>query len=156
MATFVLLPEAAAAAIFIFSSDGPALASAGLIAGVGVFGGLLFQVTAWISGRLGSISDGIGDRAPTERKMMLLGRLDLARANLVYATLVSILFVVELGVVMAIDQPPRWVDFISLFILFHLALTLILVLQRINRIGKVDWVDTVTAETRRSDREHAA
>src|SRR4051812_47267156 len=88
---FIVLPAAGSLILWRFAGfEVSTTVSAGLLAGVGVLGGLLFQVLAWVSGRLGALADGIVDRAPTDHEMSLIGRLDIARANIAYASLVSI------------------------------------------------------------------
>jgi hypothetical protein len=119
--TFIVLPAAGAVALWRFAGFGVSTTvSAGLLAGAGVLGGLLFQVLAWVSGRLGALADGILDRAPTDHEMALIGRLDIARANIAYAALVSIVFVAELGIVTIWRKPPEWTTAVSAFLLLHL------------------------------------
>jgi hypothetical protein len=112
-----------------------------LLAGVGVLAGLLVQVLASVSGRIGTLADS----APpahfvSERRQRLLNRLSIARVNIAYASLLSVLFAVFLGVQSAMKDPPHWMVLVDLFALLHLAPTLILVLLRINRIGMADQV----------------
>lgn len=149
--TFVGLPALGAALLWRLAGfeESSVTVSAGLLAGAGVLGGLLFQVLAWISGRLGALGDTIVGRAPTDHELGLVGRLDIARANIAYASLVSVVFVAELGVVTLWRNPPTWTTFVSAFLLLHLCLTLVLVLVRINRIGKTDRVAALTAHARR-------
>lgn len=149
LGTFVAVPIAATSIIWLgpgfVSTDA---AATGLLAGVSVLGGLLFQVLAWVSGRLGGLADQIEGRAPTPAEMALIGRLDIARSNIAYATLVSIVMVIYLGVEALLPEQYVWMTALSSFLLFHLGLTLILMLLRINRIGKTDRLIALTAHAR--------
>lgn len=110
-----------------------------LLAGVGVLAGLLVQVLASVSGRIGTLADSASlAHVVPERRQRLLNRLSIARANIAYASLFSVLLAVFLGVQSAMKDPPHWMVFVDLFALLHLAPTLVLVLLRINRIGMAD------------------
>lgn len=145
---FVAVPATGTAAVAAIGASQVPVATSGLLAGVGVLSGLLFQVLAWVSGRIASLADGMGSRAATPYELRLIRRLDIARANIAYASLVSILFVIELGTVMLTRRPPMWLNYLSAFLLLHLATTLLLVLSRINSIGQDDRVAALTAHAR--------
>jgi hypothetical protein len=148
---FVGLPAAGAVAL-AGDIDAPGKIIEGLLAGVGVLGGLLFQVLAWINGRLGAVADGMDGRPAAPREIELVNRLDIARANTSYASLVSIVFVIGLGLVGSLRQPPEWTGVACTLLLLHFGLTLLLVLVRINTIGSDDRVSALTAQARaRSD-----
>lgn len=145
---FYVVPAGAAAGLAAAGVVPSRAASIGLLAGVGVLGGLLFQVLAWVSGRIGALADSMSVEAPAPAEVALIGRLDIARANIAYASLVSIVFVVELGVVALLDAPPDWLAIVSAFLMFHFALTLVLMLLRINAIGRTDRVNALTRKAR--------
>lgn len=119
-----------------------------LLAVVGVLGGLLFQVLAWIAGRIGQVADTMEDREPTREQMALLTRLDVARANVAYASLISVCFVVCLGAATMLKSIPGWSSPAFGFALIHLGFTLVLVLVRINKIGKSDRIAALTAHAK--------
>lgn len=151
---FIALPIVGTAAL-AWRGFGPVgAAGVGLLAGVGVLGGLLFQVLAWISGRLGAIADATSTSAPTAHEVDLIARLDIARTNIAYAALVSVVFVVELGVVVILDAAPAWISWVSAFLMFHLAATLVLVILRINAIGQTDRVAALTRHARERSKRH--
>jgi hypothetical protein len=142
--TFLVGPLVAAVALAAVGFAPAGNAAIGLIAGVGVLGGLLFQVLAWISGRIGALADQANTDAPDQNEVQLIARLDMARTNIAYATMISVGFVVELGVVALLQSPPNWLAAASAFLLFHFAATLILVIVRINAIGRTDRVAALT------------
>jgi hypothetical protein len=144
---FLIFPGAGAAAVAIFGHLSSNV-TAGLLAGIGVLGGLLFQVLAWVSGRIATLADSMGARKATSYELGLVRRLDIARANIAYATFVSLVFVAGLGFASMLDKTPRWMNGVFAFLLFHLSVTLVLVLLRINRIGKNDRVSALTAHAR--------
>lgn len=145
---FVVLPGAATVAVAIAGVADAGVASGGLMAGVGVLGGLLFQVLAWVSSRIGSIADGVEGRVATAQEVTLVRRLDTARANIAYTSLVSILLVALMGLTSAIKTPPTWLALVSVLLLGHLVVNLVLVLFRINAIGKDDRVAALTSGAR--------
>lgn len=147
LSVFIGAPTVAAVGLQ-FAEVSPANVSGGLLAGIGVLGGLLFQVLAWVSSRIGAIADGMDGAAATPSQIQLVGRLDVARANIAYATLVSIVLVMELGIASMLAETPAWVSGVSSFLLLHLGLTLVLVLVRVNRIGRSDRVVALTAHAR--------
>jgi multidrug transporter EmrE-like cation transporter len=126
----------------------PSGISAPLLAGVGVLTGLLFQVLAWISGRVGTVADAMGDKRPTKYDLALIERLDIARANVAYACLVSITLVVTLSAGAIVRDEPDWLRLVNVALLAHLCLTLVLVLVRINNIGQDDRVTALTSYAR--------
>ncbi len=144
---FLIFPAGGAAAVAIFGHLSSNV-TAGLLAGIGVLGGLLFQVLAWVSGRIATLADSMGARKATSYELGLVRRLDIARANIAYATFVSLVFVAGLGFASMLDKTPRWMNGVFAFLLFHLSVTLVLVLLRINRIGKNDRVSALTAHAR--------
>lgn len=122
--------------------------SPALLAGVGVLTGLLFQVLAWISSRVGAIADAMGSDEPNGHQLALIDRLDIARANVAYACLVSILLVVSLSAGAILAEEPTVLRAISIGLLAHLCLTLVLVLVRINNIGQDDRITALTSHAR--------
>jgi hypothetical protein len=149
--TFLGLPAGASAALYFGASLGsPANGAAGLLAGVGVLGGLLFQVIAWVSSRLGSLADATSSSRPTQSEAQVLRKLDAARANLAYASALSIVSVVELAVVVMLKTPPQWLHLVSGFLLFHFGATLVICLIRINEIGRSDRVRVLTRSSEAS------
>lgn len=144
---FLVIPAGGAAAIGYFAHLSPNV-TPGLLAGIGVLGGLLFQVLAWVSGRIATLADSMGARKATPYELSLVRRLDIARANIAYATFVSLVFVAALGVGSMLDKTPQWMNGVFTFLLFHLSATLVMVLVRINRIGKNDRVSALTAHAR--------
>ena len=147
-AVFVGLPTAGALALATVGTKAPGSIVEGLLAGVGVLGGLLFQVLAWINGRLGAVADSMEGRPAEPHEIKLVNRLDITRANISYATLVSVVFVVGLGVLAILERPPRWSAAACGIILLHYGLTLLLVLVRINTIGSDDRIGALTAHAR--------
>lgn len=119
-----------------------------LLAGVGVLTGFLFQVLAWTGARIATLADSVAGRHPSPDEISLLGRLDVARSNIAYATLLSVVFVAELGLLAMLDHWPEWINSINVFILIHLSLTLVLVVLRINMVGRDDRINTLIARTR--------
>src|SRR5262245_28092355 len=65
-------------------------APAAFVAGVGVLAGFLFQVLAWIGSRIGEMADRLAGQPANSDELALLGRLDIARTNVAYATVFSI------------------------------------------------------------------
>jgi hypothetical protein len=122
----------------------------GMLAGVGVLGGLLFQVLAWIAGRLGAIADSTDVLAPSKAEVDLIERLDIARRNIAYASLVSLVLVAQLAVVALLAKPPDWMAWASTVLMVHFFLTLVLMLVRINAIGRTDRISALTKHARRS------
>ena len=120
----------------------------GLLAGVGALGGLLFQVLAWISGRIGTIADTMDARPVTGGQLDLVERLDIARTNTAYAAIIAIFFVMDLGVGSMLGKTPTWLNTVNGFLLIHFGVTLMLVVVRINSIGKSDRVTALTAQAR--------
>jgi hypothetical protein len=149
---FVGLP--AGGAIGIGFADLSANVTTGLLVGIGVLGGLLFQVLAWVSSRIAAIADTMDGRKASPYELALVRRLDIARANIAYASLVSLVFVVVLGVGSMLTKTPHWLNLCYAFLLLHLGLTLILVLLRINSIGQNDRVSMLTAHARETTRNH--
>lgn len=119
-----------------------------VLAGVGVLGGLLFQVLAWVSSRIAGLADGMDGREATKYEIALIGRLDIARANIAYAALTSIGVVLTLGFGSALEDPPTWLIPIFIFLLFHLGANLVLVVVRISEIARSDRVAALTAHAR--------
>lgn len=146
---FIAIPLAGAVGLPFGGLDPKAVAP-GLLAGIAVLGGLLFSVLAWIASRIGSIADTMEGRAATPSQLELLRRLDIARANTAYTAAISVVFVVELGVSSMLKQSPTWLNGVSAFLLFHVGLTLLLVVVRINRIGESDRIAALTAHARDS------
>jgi hypothetical protein len=151
--TFVGLPVAGATAVAL--GDVARDPSGPVLAGVGVLGGLLFGTLASVSGRIAALADGMGDRKASEYELTLIARLDIARANVAYATFLSVVFVVAVGATGMVEARPSWlpihrttIGIGSTFLLLHLGLTLVLVVLRINRIGKNDRVAALTAHAR--------
>lgn len=142
---FLVGPAGGAAALSVtgLAPSGPA--TAGLLAGVGVLGGFLFQVLASVAGRIADLADGIGARPPTRSEISLVRRLDIARANIAYASLVSLVFVVLLGLIALAEAAHPVLIALSAFLLLHLGSTLVLVVIRINQIGQDDRVKTLTS-----------
>ena len=126
----------------------PAAAVGGLLAGVGVLAGLLFQVLASVSGRIADLADRTDPAMASDDDIALVGRLDIARANIAYASMVSIVFVVQLGVAAVLKGVPAWVVAVSAFLLLHLGFTLVLVLTRINAIAQGDRSAALTLRAR--------
>src|SRR5262245_37213730 len=89
---FVVAPAAATVGLTFADLTPVPQSASGLLAGLGVLGGLLFQVLAWVSARIGNVADSMSD-APTPSQLRLIHRLDIARANIAYASLVSIVLV---------------------------------------------------------------
>lgn len=145
---FGVVPLGATVALS-FTTFTPSSPSGGLLAGIGVLAGLLFGVLASTSGRIATLADSIGTRAATPHEIALITRLDIARANTAYATLISVLFVTSLGITAILKTEPRWLTLVHIFVLLHFGITLILVLLRINSIGEDDRVATLTAHARR-------
>ena len=143
---------AAGTALLGFADLASVTASAGLLAGIGVLGGLLFEVLASVSGRIATIADAL-KTSPTPHEIGLITRLDIARANIAYATLVSITFVVTLGVASMLRDEPNWLSLVHGFVLLHLGVTLIVVLLRINAIAEDDRVAALTAHARKESRD---
>lgn len=146
-AVFIVAPGLGAAWAFSLettpqTADAP---SSGLLAGVGVLTGLLFQVLASVAGRISNIADTMDGKPATGTQIRLLQRLDIARANIAYACMVSIVTVTWLGVLALVEVKARWPVALSAFLLLHLAATLMLVLLRINRIGRDDRVAALTS-----------
>lgn len=129
--------------------------AAGLLGGVGVLGGFLFQVLAWVSGRMGAIADDVEGRPATDQEMSLIGRLDIARANIAYSSLASILLVADLGLMVLWAHPSIGLTIAATALLFHLGLTLMLTVLRINQIGKSDRLATITAAARARSQSRA-
>lgn len=148
---FLVLPALGTATLNL-ADLAPGSASAGLLAGIGVLGGLLFQVLASVSGRIAAIADGMGSRQASRYEIALITRLDIARSNIAYATFVSVVFVVTLGLTAMLKDEPHWLTLTNAFLLLHLGVTLILVLLRINSISEDDRVSALTAHTRRETR----
>lgn len=144
---FVVLP--AVATVALRSAKFAPNVSGGLLGGIGVLGGLLFGVNAWVASRVASLADTMGERAATPYELALLRRLDIARANIAYASFVSITFVTALGLVSMFLKTPRWINLASIFVLLHLGMTLVLVVLRINQIGKNDRIAARTAHARK-------
>ncbi len=140
---FLVLPAAATVALN-FAGLGAKSTSEGLLAGIGVLGGLLFGVLASVSTRIAAIADSVEGRPATPYEISLITRLDIARANIAYATLVSIVFVMSLGVTSMLQDEPRWLNLVHIFFLLHLTITLILVLVRINSISEDDRITALT------------
>jgi hypothetical protein len=149
---FVAVPAAGAAALVVAGIAPISDVVGGLLAGVGVLSGFLFQVLAWVGSRIATIADVDTDRPLTSHERQLVGRLDLARANIAYAALVSIVFAMQLGIVALLTDPPTALTVVSAFLLLHLGLTLLLVLLRINSIAKDDRVAAITRHARTGDR----
>jgi hypothetical protein len=145
---FVGVPAAGAAGLALVELAPMSSVIGGLLAGVGVLSGFLFQVLAWIGSRIAAIADLNDGRPLSSHEIQLVGRLDLARANIAYAALVSIVFVMQLGVMALVDSPPTWLTVLSAFLLLHLGMTLLLVLLRINSIAKDDRVAAITRHAR--------
>lgn len=145
---FLVLPAVGTAALN-FADLARSSVSDGLLAGIGVLGGLLFQVLASVSGRIATIADGMGTRQPSRYEIALITRLDIARSNIAYATLVSVAFVVTLGMTAMLKDEPHWLTLTNAFLLLHLGVTLILVLLRINSISEDDRIAALTAHARR-------
>ena len=124
-------------------------ASSGLLAGVGVLAGLLFAVLASVSARVARLADETDGQAASSYRIALVTRLDIARANIAYATLVSIVYAVVLGLAAMLTKEPRWLNLMNAFLLLYLGLTLLLVLVRINSIGEDDRVSALTAHARK-------
>lgn len=152
VATFLVAPCALAAIVAVTGFAPSSAAAVGLLAGVGVLAGLLFQVLAWVGGRVAAIADRTNPEAPQAHDVDLISRLDYARQNVAYATLVAVLFTVWLGVVALLNDPPEWMTWVSAFLLFHFTATLLLVLVRINSIGRSDRVEALTKHARSKDR----
>ena len=150
---FLGFPVAGAAALSLADLASKATSS-GLLAGIGVLGGLLFAVLASVSGRVATVADEM-DEAASPYQIALITRLDIARSNIAYATLVSILFVLVLGVTSMLKQEPTWLSLANAFLLLHLGVTLVLVLLRINSIGEDDRVAALTAHARKRSRSTA-
>lgn len=144
---FLALPLAGTVALN-FAGLGPNTTSGGLLAGIGVLGGLLFGVLALVSSRIATIADGMDGRAATPHELSLITRLDIARANIAYATLVSIVFVTALGVTSMLHDDPKWLNLVNVFLLLHFSITLVLVLLRINSISEDDRVTALTDHAR--------
>lgn len=144
---FLVCPAVGTAALN-FADVAPS-SEGGLLAGIGVLGGLLFQVLASVSGRIATIADGMGTRQASRYEIALITRLDIARSNIAYATLVSVVFVVTLGLTAMLKEEPHWLTMTNAFLLLHLGVTLILVLLRINSISEDDRVAALTAHARR-------
>jgi hypothetical protein len=125
--------------------------STALLAGIGILTGFLFQVLAWTGSRLADLADGVAGRHPTSDETALLGRLDVTRANTAYATFASVVYVAELGISLMLSVPPQWLAVVNLFVLLHLSTTLLLVVLRINTIGRDDRIDTLIGQARRHD-----
>jgi hypothetical protein len=51
--------------------------------------------------------------------VQLVDRLDIARTNIAYASLVSLVFVIVLAVVALLETPPHWLAWIAAFLLMH-------------------------------------
>ena len=146
LVVFLVVPTYAAVGLAL-DVDAKAVGP-GLLAGAGVLGGLLFSVLAWIAGRIGAMADAMEGQRATPTQLDLVRRLDIARANTAYAAGVSIVFVVELGVSSMLRNSPIWLNGLSVFLLFHFGFTLLLVLTRINRIGRGDRIAVLTAHAR--------
>lgn len=146
---FVGLPAAGAVGLSFAKLSGNV--TVGLLVGVGVPAGFLFQVLAWVSNRIASLADAMGDRKASPYELALIRRLDIARANIAYASFLSIVFVLALGAGSMLNATSRWLSAVYAFLLLHLGLTLLLVLVRINRIGQNDRVSALTAHARESD-----
>ncbi|HSH60013.1 MAG TPA: hypothetical protein VK988_10300 [Acidimicrobiales bacterium] len=116
---FLVLPAAATVGLN-FAGLGAKSTSEGLLAGIGVLGGLLFGVLASVSTRIAAIADSVEGRPATPYEISLITRLDIARANIAYATLVSIVFVMSLGVTSMLQDEPRWLNLVHIFFLLHL------------------------------------
>jgi hypothetical protein len=149
LGTFVALPGLAAWWAVGTDTADPSSAVGGLLAGVGVLAGLLFQVLASVSGRIADLADRTDPASASDADIALVGRLDIARANIAYASLVSIVFVVQLGVSAIAKEVPTWVVGVSAFLLLHLGVTLVLVLARINAIAQDDRAAALTLRARR-------
>jgi len=147
---FVVFPTGGAIGLWFahLSAD----VATGLLVGIGVLGGLLFQVLAWVSSRIAALADAVDGRGATPYELGLVRTLDIARANIAYASFVSLIFVVALGVGAMLTQTPKWLSACFGFLLLHLGTTLLLVLVRINRIGQNDRVATITAHARESEK----
>lgn len=145
---FVGIPLAMTVGVGLMGVASAGAASTGLMAGVGVLGGLLFQVLAWVSSRIGSIADNVEGRVATAQETTLVRRLDMTRANIAYSSLISILLVALMGLTSAIETPPTWLGLASVFLLGHLVANLVLVLFRINAIGNDDRVSALTSGAR--------
>ncbi|MEM9202776.1 MAG: hypothetical protein AAGC53_14010 [Actinomycetota bacterium] len=144
---FAAIPVVAGGLLTAATMDNSGVAG-GLIAGVAVLGGLLFQVLAWIGGRIASIADQTDANAPSDYSLRLVRKLDIARANIAYASFVSISLVILLAVSVSLDDRPDWLRVVVFGVLFHLALTLLLVVFRINRIATDDRISAITARAR--------
>lgn len=126
--------------------------SVGMVAGLGVLAGLLFQVLAWVASRLAAIADAIGQRKATHYELGLVRRLDIARANIAYTSFVAIMSVITLGIASMFKTTPYWLNVLLNFLQLHLGLTLILVLLRINSLGQSDRISALTAHAREANR----
>jgi len=141
--TFTILVPAGLAigATQVVLADGLA---AVLLAAVGVLTGFLFQVLAWIGGRIGELSDSSEPAEPN-----LLTRLRCARSNVSYATLSSLSLVLVLAGQVSVQNPPAVLTYLAIALLAHLFLNLLLVLTRVNAIGIDD-----ERSTERNGRRH--
>lgn len=148
VAWFLGVPLAVSTGVILagVAMSGPAVG--GLLAAVGVLGGLLVQVLAWIGSRLGALADSIVGRAPDEAEVERLSKLDLLRSNVVYTTFVSLVLVVLLGVFVFMDTVPSWLAWLTLALLVHWVLTLGLIVHRVNSLGRSDRVDALVAGAR--------
>jgi hypothetical protein len=150
---FVVTPIVGGVAMYFADLQPASNVANALLAGTGVLGGFLFQVLAWIGSRIATIADVDSGKPLTGHEIDLIGRLDLARANIAYATLVSIVFAMVLGVVALLNEPPKWMAAICAALLFHLGVTLLLVLVRINGIAKDDRIAALTRHARGEGRQ---
>lgn len=65
-----------------------------------------------VSVRIGEIADSMDD-SPSPHEIGLITRLDIARANIAYATFVGFTFVVTLGVTSILRDEPAWLSYVS-------------------------------------------
>lgn len=146
---FLLVPVAGAIGLYFAGLAENAVIPGALLAGIGVLGGLLFQVLASTASRIATFADAMNGVAPTPYRISLITRLDVMRANIAYASFLSIVLVGVLGVASVMKSPPTGLSVVSSFLLLHLVLTLLLVLLRINSVGQDDRIAALTAHTRR-------
>ncbi len=141
---FVVIPAGGAVVIDHSHLADAAQSSAGLLAGIGIFGGFLFQVLASTASRIAGLADGAEGEVPSSYRIALIRRLDIVRANIAYASFLCVVFVGELGISAFFKHTPTWLTAVTAFLLLHVLLTLVLVLFRINAVGQDDRIGALT------------
>lgn len=153
-AFYVLPPLLTASFIWVADPKMNTAAVAGLLAGVGVLGGLLVQVLASVGGRIGALADAVEGRAASPVEKARIQRLIRANNTLTYATYLSLILVLTLASAVLLSSVPCWLTFLILTVFLHWLATLALVVSRVSRIGDIDSDETLSSGARQSDKEH--